>query len=300
MQILALFSASVASYFFLFIERQKNSEYWVQFSWGFCSIATIAIAKKVILLGAKLFYACFVSSSRPVSIVLMLVVREIFEYLWMHFLGDHEAWILGFLRKVNVFAVIQVWKQHDSEVTGCHYLSAPPKYEIDNDGYSLIIFAYRNPRDLPVTVCGSRRNLVVVQFPFWVHGLSLPLFDCVAAIRFSSWYSSSFHFQSAILQSWADFIFTSSMSMCRLWEKKTVQHHVLFDSFRLATRSGSEYAFFSVYEKQVRVSIIIISINLFVVYQESVNLIGYITRRLSADSLQLWIANENRSPIYFD
>ena len=29
------------------------------------------------------------------------------------------------------------------------------------------------------------------------------------------------------------------------------------------------------------------SINLLVVYRESVNLIGYITRRLSADSLQL-------------
>ena len=44
-----------------------------------------------------------------------------------------------------------------------------------------------------------------------------------------------------------------------------------------------------------------ISINLLVVYRESVNLIGYITRRLlSADSQQLWIANENRSPIYFD
>ena len=43
-----------------------------------------------------------------------------------------------------------------------------------------------------------------------------------------------------------------------------------------------------------------ISINLLVVYRESVNLIGYITHRLSADSLQLWIANENRSPIYFD
>ena len=40
--------------------------------------------------------------------------------------------------------------------------------------------------------------------------------------------------------------------------------------------------------------IIIISINLLVVYRESVNLIGYITRRLSADSLQLRIANENR------
>ena len=37
-----------------------------------------------------------------------------------------------------------------------------------------------------------------------------------------------------------------------------------------------------------------ISINLLVAYRESVNLIGYITRRLSADSLQLWIANENR------
>ena len=43
-----------------------------------------------------------------------------------------------------------------------------------------------------------------------------------------------------------------------------------------------------------------ISINLLVVYRESVNLIGYITRRLSADSQQLWIANESRSPIYFD
>ena len=43
-----------------------------------------------------------------------------------------------------------------------------------------------------------------------------------------------------------------------------------------------------------------ISINLLVVYRESVNLIGYITRRLSADSQQLWIANENRSPVYFD
>ena len=42
-----------------------------------------------------------------------------------------------------------------------------------------------------------------------------------------------------------------------------------------------------------------ISINLLVVYRESVNLIGYITRRLS-DSQQLWIANENRSLIYFD
>ena len=33
--------------------------------------------------------------------------------------------------------------------------------------------------------------------------------------------------------------------------------------------------------------IFIISINLLEVYRESVNLIGYITRRLSADSLQL-------------
>ena len=43
-----------------------------------------------------------------------------------------------------------------------------------------------------------------------------------------------------------------------------------------------------------------ISINLLVVYRESVNLIGYVTHRLSADSLQLCIANENRSPIYSD
>ena len=46
--------------------------------------------------------------------------------------------------------------------------------------------------------------------------------------------------------------------------------------------------------------IYIFSINLLVVYRESVNLIGYITRRLSADSHQLRIANENRSSIYFD
>lgn len=103
MEIPALFSASVTIYLFLIIKRQKNSEYWVQFSWAFCSIATNAIAKKIILLDAKLFYACFVSISRPVSIVLMLVVREIFEYLWMRFLGDLEGWILGFLRQVNFF-----------------------------------------------------------------------------------------------------------------------------------------------------------------------------------------------------
>ena len=39
---------------------------------------------------------------------------------------------------------------------------------------------------------------------------------------------------------------------------------------------------------------ILISINLLVVYRESVNLIGYLIRRLPADSLQLSIANENR------
>ena len=33
--------------------------------------------------------------------------------------------------------------------------------------------------------------------------------------------------------------------------------------------------------------LVLFSINLLVVYRESVNLIGYITRRLSADSLQL-------------
>ena len=37
-------------------------------------------------------------------------------------------------------------------------------------------------------------------------------------------------------------------------------------------------------EKQV---LLLFSINLLVVYRESVNLIGYLTRRLSADSLQL-------------
>ena len=50
---------------------------------------------------------------------------------------------------------------------------------------------------------------------------------------------------------------------------------------------------------KVRGSYLHLSINLLVVYRESANLIGYITRRLSADSQQLWIANENRSPIYF-
>ena len=37
----------------------------------------------------------------------------------------------------------------------------------------------------------------------------------------------------------------------------------------------------------IYIYIYIYSINLVVVYRESVNLIGYITRRLSADSLQL-------------
>ena len=41
-------------------------------------------------------------------------------------------------------------------------------------------------------------------------------------------------------------------------------------------------------------TIMAFSINLLVVYRESVNLIGYLTRRLSADSLQLWITNENQ------
>ena len=39
--------------------------------------------------------------------------------------------------------------------------------------------------------------------------------------------------------------------------------------------------------KMVRDRLMLISINLLVVYHESVNLIGYITRRLSADSPQL-------------
>ena len=34
-------------------------------------------------------------------------------------------------------------------------------------------------------------------------------------------------------------------------------------------------------------NLFVISINLLVVYRESVSLIGYVTRRLSADSLQL-------------
>ena len=38
---------------------------------------------------------------------------------------------------------------------------------------------------------------------------------------------------------------------------------------------------------QIQSKIISFSINLLVVYRESVNLIGYITRRLSADSQQL-------------
>ena len=47
------------------------------------------------------------------------------------------------------------------------------------------------------------------------------------------------------------------------------------------------------YKSEIAAGITDISINLLVVYRESVNLIGYITGRLSADSLQLWIANEN-------
>lgn len=139
MQILALFSASVASYFFLFIERQKNSEYWVQFSWVFCSISTTAIAKKVILLDGKLFFACFVSSSCPISIVLMLFVREILEHLWMRFLGDLEAWIL-----LEFFAVSQFFsrssKFENSTILELRddiiYPPPPLEYGIDNDGYS--------------------------------------------------------------------------------------------------------------------------------------------------------------------
>ena len=38
---------------------------------------------------------------------------------------------------------------------------------------------------------------------------------------------------------------------------------------------------------KITVALTVISINLLVVYREAVNLIGYITRRLSADSLQL-------------
>ena len=40
-----------------------------------------------------------------------------------------------------------------------------------------------------------------------------------------------------------------------------------------------------------------ININLLVVYRESVNLIGYITRRLSADSLQLHVSSQWKSAI---
>ena len=51
------------------------------------------------------------------------------------------------------------------------------------------------------------------------------------------------------------------------------------------------YKFTVVYRKSVNWlyyrCIAAVSINLLVVYRESVNLIGYITRRLSADSLQL-------------
>ena len=44
---------------------------------------------------------------------------------------------------------------------------------------------------------------------------------------------------------------------------------------------------FEVMSKALNLAIYIFSINLLVVYRESLNLIGYITRRLSADSLQL-------------
>ena len=46
-------------------------------------------------------------------------------------------------------------------------------------------------------------------------------------------------------------------------------------------------SFSSLAQHKGQEAIIAISINLLVVYCESVNLIGYITRRLSADSLQL-------------
>ena len=44
---------------------------------------------------------------------------------------------------------------------------------------------------------------------------------------------------------------------------------------------------YCLYNEQLKGEIRQFSTNLLVVYRESVNLIGYITRRLSADSLQL-------------
>lgn len=150
MQILALFSASVASYFFLFIERQKNSEYWVQFSWVFCSIATTAIAKKVILLDGKLFFACFVSSSCPISIVLMSVICSRNPWIFVNAFSG-RSWRVN----LRIFAASQFFfrwfKFKNSMILKLRAVIIYPhplKYEIDNDGYSLIILAYRNPRDL--------------------------------------------------------------------------------------------------------------------------------------------------------
>ena len=71
--------------------------------------------------------------------------------------------------------------------------------------------------------------------------------------------------------------FSGSVISCRSKEKE-----VLYFYLQLI----KNYYYFLIIILVI-ITITIIGINLLVVYRESVNLIGYITRRLSADSLQL-------------
>ena len=127
-------------------------------------------------------------------------------------------------------------------------LSIPPplEYGIDN-GYSqsLVILAYRNPCDLGNCIWKQKETgagTVSLLSP----GLSLPLFDCVAVIGFSSYYSSSFYFKSAILGRLHLHIKYVNVQALR---KKTVQHHTLFDGLCLADRSGRSRILFSLREE---------------------------------------------------
>ena len=67
----------------------------------------------------------------------------------------------------------------------------------------------------------------------------------------------------------------------------TVNHSILQTKLIYYGIEDLENQWFDSYLHKRKQKLLVISINLLVVYRESVNLIGYITRRLSADSLQL-------------
>ena len=60
-----------------------------------------------------------------------------------------------------------------------------------------------------------------------------------------------------------------------------------FELFRAENMKQNKLLMVVMIIRELKQTVTPISINLLVVYRESVNLIGYITRRLSADSLQL-------------